>query len=104
MSSLVVHGVSAAMEEIIGISSSFHVEERCFEGISIFGVFTGIDNFFFVGRLAYNSTGFGIFLIFPNFFKILSLKLFRNSSGNSYIPGLLLCYTIHFTCGDKRIW
>ena len=46
MSSLVVHGVSAAMEEIIGISSSFHVKERCFEGISIFGVFTGIDNFF----------------------------------------------------------
>ena len=49
MSSLVVHGVSAAMEEIIGISSSFHVKERCFEGISILGVFTGIDNFFFVG-------------------------------------------------------
>ena len=104
MSSLVVHSISAAMEEIIGISSSFHVKERCFEKISIFEVFTGIDNFFFFGGgLAYTSTRFGIFLIFPNFFKILNLQLFRNSSGNSYIPCLLLITTIHYLWGQKNL-
>ena len=47
-----------------------------------------------------------MFLDFPdlsNFPKILSLKSFGNSWGNSYVPALLLIITLRFTWGEKKI-
>ena len=37
-------------------------------------------------------------------FHYPSLKSLGNSWGNSYIPSLLLIMTLHFTCGDRKIW
>ena len=42
-----------------------------------------------------------IFVIFPNF---LSLKSSVNSTGNSYIPCLLLIIKLRLTCGETKIW
>ena len=36
--------------------------------------------------------------------KSLSVKSFGNSSGNSFIPCVLLILTLRFTCGEKKIW
>ena len=44
---------------------------------------------------------FNIFLMFLNF---LSLKSFRNSWGDSYIPCLLLIITLLFPCGENNIY
>ena len=41
---------------------------------------------------------------FPKILRFLSLKLFCNSWGNSYVPCLLLIITICFTCGERKIW
>ena len=41
------------------------------------------------------------FEIFP---KILSLKWFSNSWGNSYIPCFLLIIMLSFICGERKIW
>ena len=37
-------------------------------------------------------------------FRDLSLKLFSNSWGNSYIPCLLLTIKLRFNCGESIIW
>ena len=47
---------------------------------------------------------FEVFLIFPNFLKMLSFKSFGNSWSNSYIPCLLLINMHRFTCGERKIW
>ena len=54
--------------------------------------------------LGYHSMRFSHFSGFSYFPKILSLKSFRNSWGNSYIPCLYVIVTYRFTCGERKIW
>ena len=51
----------------------------------------------------YNSMKFRDFRDLLQFSKILSLRLFGNSWGNSHIPCLLLIITLRFTCDEKKI-
>ena len=52
------------------------------------------------GGWAASTPTFDIFLIFP---KILSLKLFGNSFGNSCTKFFMLDIKYHFTCGDSDV-
>ena len=54
--------------------------------------------------LGYNSMKTWHLLNSFYFPKILSLKLFGNWWGNSYISCLLLIIMIRFTCGERKIW
>ena len=54
--------------------------------------------------LGNNSMRFWDFSDISCFPKILSLKLFGNSTGYSYIPCLLLIITLRFTCGEAKIF
>ena len=54
--------------------------------------------------LGYNSRKFWDFPGLSKFPKILSLKSFTNSWGNSYIPSLLLIIALRFTCSESKIW
>ena len=54
--------------------------------------------------LGYTSMKFVDFSHFSYFPKMLNLKLFNNSWGNSYIPCLLLTITLCFNWGEKKIW
>ena len=52
----------------------------------------------------YYSNTFPDFPDFSLFPKIVSLKSFSNSRGNSYTPCLLLIIAFYFTCGERKIW
>ena len=97
------------MDRIFETNSNFHVKQGTMGKVQ----FLSYKSFFLVltkfllgeedWALGYNSV---MFCNFPDisFPKILSLKLFGNSWGNSHIPCLLLVIMLCFTCGERRIW
>ena len=56
------------------------------------------------GQWAVILWGLDNVLIIFKFPKILSLKLFGDSWGNSCIPCLYVIIVYRFTCGERRIW
>ena len=100
---------SVTILKILETNSSFYVKQGTTEKVQ-FLFFSSylliLTKFSFWNEnraLGYNSIKFQNFLDVSLFPKILNLKLFDNSWGNSDISCLLLTIALLFTCGEKKI-
>ena len=95
--------------KISDINSSFHVKQRTIRTHwflfpkSFLLVLTKFSLSQGIWALGYQSMKFRQLPHISRFPDILSLKLFGNSWGNSYIPGLKVKIPHRFTYGERRI-